>query len=87
MSYDDEIVKVCKLENGFEVEIYDPSPKKDKKDVMPYQSGWRSFAFQSEKDVLKFLGEKLGGLKGRNHDEEYAAAFEAGIASSSKHSK
>lgn len=87
MSYDDQIVRICKLQNGFEVEIFDPKPKKDKKDYVPYDAGWRSFAFTSEKDVLKFLGEKLGSLKARNHDEEYTAAFEAGLASSSKPAK
>lgn len=89
MSYDDEVCKICRLQNGWEVEIYDPTPKEGKAEkkaeskgyISSYHSGWRSFAFTTEKELIKFLGSRLSGLKPRNYDEDYQSAFDAGVAS------
>ena len=90
MSYDDEVAKVCRVQNGWTVEIFDPSPAEEKADkkaqdkgmfVGSYRSGWRSFAFTTEKELLAFLGKKLPSLNPRNFDEAYQAAFDAGVES------
>ena len=95
MSYDDQVARVCRLSNGWELEIYDPTPKQEKAAAkaedkgMPisYGSGWRSFAFTTDKELLAFLTQKLPMLKPSNHDEEYQAAFNAGIESASPKKK
>ena len=80
MAYDNEIVKICRLVNGYEVEIYDPPKEqpKAKKDMhMSYSPPWKAFAFSTEQEVLKFLKERMGGLRRKSADEEYEESFKA----------
>lgn len=70
MSYDDEIAKICRLENGFEVEVYDPPPRKPLKDgyAEPYRSPWKSYAFGTAKEAMAFLQGRLDKLKSPNSE-------------------
>lgn len=80
MSYDTEIVKICRLVNGYEVEIYDPpkeqpKPKKDMHTAMPYSPPWKAYAFSTEQEVFKFLKDKMPSLRRKSADDEYADSF------------
>ena len=96
MGYDNEVAKLCRLTNGWEVEIYDPSPQEVKAEdkaakkgeyvssIGVYRSPWRTMAFSSFEDAIEFLETKGKDLKPRNFDDEYAASFNATIASMAK---
>lgn len=75
MNYNDQIAKICRLENGFEVEIYDPPPprKADSKYIEPYREPWKSYAFGTAKEAMAFLQGRLEKLKSPN--SEYADGF------------
>ena len=77
MSYSDQIARICRLENGFEVEVYDPPPppKRDKNgmSVEPYREPWKSYAFGTAKEAMAFLQGRLEKLKSPN--SEYADGF------------
>lgn len=76
MSYDDQIAKICRLENGFEVEVYDPPPPRkpsDKPSMEPYKDPWKSYAFGTAKEAMAFLQGRLEKLKSPN--SEYADGF------------
>ena len=77
MSYDDQIARICRLENGFEVEIYDPLKKtpKERPGTVPFQDPWKSYAFGTTKEVMKFLSERIDKLSRKSADVEYADAF------------
>ena len=76
MSYDDQIAKICRLENGFEVEVYDPPPPRktsDKTSMEPYKDPWKSYAFGTAKEAMAFLQGRLEKLKSPN--SVYADGF------------
>lgn len=76
MSYSDNIARICRLENGFEVEVYDPPPprKPGSKEYMePYREPWKSYAFGTAKEAMAFLQGRLEKLKSPN--SEYADGF------------
>ena len=83
ISYNDEICKICRLQNGWEIEIYQPTPAEEKEEEdaekkgMPisYDDPWRGFAFSTIEEVIAFITKKLPELKPRNYDEDYEAAF------------
>lgn len=85
MAYGNEILKVCRLENGLEVEVYDPTPAKPgKKDstkdsccTVPYDEPWKAYAFQTEEAALAFITAKLPGLRRKTPDEEMEEGFNA----------
>lgn len=94
MGYGSEVVRICRLSNGWEVEIFDPSPadeKAAKKDaakaeaccapVSDYKDPWRTMAFSTFEDMIEFLEEKGPTLKPRNYDDEYAKSFNDTIKS------
>lgn len=87
MGYDNEVIRVCRLTNGWEVELYDPSPavaKAEKKAAsgipvteasLVGSSPWRTVMFTTFDEVVEYLEEKGPNLKPRNFDEEYAKSF------------
>jgi len=77
MRYDDQVAKICRLQNAWEVEIYDkPKEQKSKNGMVSYQDPWKSYAFATAEEVLKFLGERLDKLKPRNSEMEYEEGFQ-----------
>lgn len=89
MSYDTEVLKVCRLENGFEVEVYEPSPpKKESKEEVkarmdgccghvpsPYEEPWKSYAFETVETTLAFISTKLPLARRKGADDEYQDTF------------
>lgn len=74
------VLRIEKLENGFEVEIADPEAKaKNSKSTGIYEDPWKAYAFVTVAEVVKFIDEKLGSLKAPEADEEYSGAFAEAI--------
>jgi hypothetical protein len=77
MSYDDQVAKICRLQNAWEVEIYDP-PKREAKPKNvpePYRDPWKSYAFKTSKEVMDFLKQRLDTLRPNHAEGEYADGF------------
>ena len=87
MSYGNEIIRVCRLENGLEVEIYEPKLSKEKlaekgarenaccPPFNHYDEPWKAYAFESDAAALAFITEKLPGLRRKSDKDEYNDAF------------
>lgn len=87
MSYDNEVVRICALQNGYEVECYEPkeAPKKVKangeivepkaKTTEPYMPSWKAYAFPTAGALVAFLTKKLPSLT-RQPALEFDEAFE-----------
>ena len=67
------VLKVAKLENGYEVEVYDETiAKKNDSPKSKYQDPWKGYAFTTADAVKTFVGEHLDSLKPPpSADEEY----------------
>lgn len=80
-----EIVRVEKIENGYQVSCYEPAPMKkkgskngDMPDV-PYVEPWKTYYAADIPAVCALVEEKLPTIKRGNEAEEYGTAFnEAG---------
>lgn len=77
MSYNEQVAKVCRLQNAWEVEIYDPPAKKktSKNIPEPYVDPWKSYAFKTSKEVMAFLQQKLDSLRPGDPEGEYGDGF------------
>lgn len=75
------VLRISKLENGWEVECYKkPKPRKANEPYV-YDSDWKSYGFDSDAKVLAFIKEKLPELSRRmSTDEEYASGFKEAAA-------
>lgn len=75
----DDVLRVEKLENGFEVSICDPSiMEKNQKPKSVYESPWKGYAFTTAEEVIAFITKHLSSLKPPpDADEEYDQAFSA----------
>jgi hypothetical protein len=70
MSYDDCILKIEKLENGYEVEIADPESDGG------YDTEWKGYAFHTAAEVSNFIAEHLDSLTPPpDADKVYADEF------------
>ena len=77
------VLKVEKLENGYEVEIRDAEqeaknakpPKKN--EATQYVDPWKAYAFTTDKEVVAFIKRHLASLPKSSHDEFNDAAEEA----------
>jgi len=81
----EDVVRISKLENGWEVECYHKPPATKGKTGydIPYKSPWKSYGFDSEKKVLAFLKDKLPELGRRmSADEEYDSGFKEAVKAS-----
>ncbi len=78
--YGSEIIRVCRLENGLEVEVYEPAPPKKATKVDsccgPYDEPWKAYAFESDEAALAFITAKLPGLKRKSDTDEYNDTFD-----------
>lgn len=75
----DTVLRVEKLENGFEVEIFDEKieSKNMKSKNTSYESPWKAYAFTTAAEVVKFVEKHLDGLPKSSQDEFNDAAAEA----------
>lgn len=73
----DTVLRIEKLENGYEVEICDPAiMAANEKPKSNYADPWKAYAFTTAEEVKNFVGEHLDSLKPPpDADEEYGAAF------------
>lgn len=77
----DTLLKIEKMENGFEVEICDPDimeqNEKNSKNAQ-WKDPWKSYAFGTVEEVTAFVQKHLGKLKPPpSADAEYASAFKS----------
>lgn len=77
----DCVLRIEKLENGWEVEMLDTTvqeknrlPSKAGKYV-PYEDPWKSYAFEDFDKMIKFIKEKLPLLHPESDDDVYDSAF------------
>lgn len=78
----DIVLRIEKLENGYEVEICDPKVmEKNNKPKSNYESPWKGYAFTTAEEVKTFVGEHLDSLKPPpDADTEYSEAFKQATA-------
>lgn len=75
------VLKIEKLENGYEVEVRDEEQEKknnapSKKGGAPveWKSPWKAYAFSTDKEVIAFITRRLAALPKSEHDEFNDAA-------------
>lgn len=75
----DTVLRIEKLENGYEVEICDPKIQaKNDKPKSAWEDPWKGYAFTTAEEVKNFVGEHLDSLKPPpDADEEYGSAFKS----------
>ena len=77
----DCILKVEKLENGFEIEVYDHEiAEKNRKSNGIYKDPYRSYAFNSTEDVMKFVEKTLKSAKMGSSKDEYSDSFAKAVS-------
>ena len=88
MSYNETLIRIEKIANGYTVECYEAKPKKPTKAgsdccVVPYESPYVEYAFTDQKGksaidaVKEFVGAKLPTLVRQMADaEDYDRAWE-----------
>ncbi len=71
------VLRVEKLENGYEVEVCDPDlMAANEKPKAAYKDPWKAYAFTTAEEVKNFIGEHLDSLKPPpDADAEYGSAF------------
>lgn len=72
------VLKIEKLENGFEVEICDEKiMAANQKPKTAWKDPWKGYAFENVEGVVEFVKKTLGTLKPPpNAEAEYGKAFE-----------
>lgn len=72
-----DVLRIEKLENGYEVSICDPKiTAANSKPKSNWQDPWKEYAFTTADEVKNFVGEILDKLKPPpDADEEYSSAF------------
>lgn len=76
----EEVLRIEKLENGYEVEVCDPDIKKaNAKPKTEWKSPWKAYAFSTDKEVIAFVTKHLASLPKSAQDEFNSAASEAGL--------
>ena len=73
----DYVLKVEKLANGYECEVYDDKiDAANQKPKAKWQDPWVGYAFKNVEEVKNFIGEHLDSLKPPpDADAEYKTAF------------
>lgn len=81
MSYDDTILKIEKLENGYTVCVVDEKiAENNKKPKARWEDPWKEYGFSNDTDVLAFVTKRLATLKKPpSASEEYDGAFKTAI--------
>jgi hypothetical protein len=77
MGMGESVLRIEKLENGYEVEVCDPTIlAENEKPKTAYKSPWKGYAFTTAEEVKNFVGEHLDSLKPPpDADAEYGSAF------------
>lgn len=75
-----DVVRICRLENGWEVECYEPRPEPKKGTPYHYQEPWKSYGFADVNKALAFLKDKLPALTRKSPEEEYASGFKDAVS-------
>ena len=77
MMDDSCVLKIEKLENGYEVSIVDPATvKSNESGKGAYKDPWLDYAFKTAEEVKNFVGEHLDSLKPPpDAEKEYGDAF------------
>lgn len=79
----DDIVRIEKLENGYEVEVLDPeTAAKNAKPSGGWQDPYKAYAFDDIEKLLTFLREVLPKIEVATSKDTYAAEFKKATASS-----
>jgi hypothetical protein len=73
MSYESQVARISRLENGFEVEVYEKPKEQKKGEPYDYVDPWKKFAFGTAKEMMAFLQGRIEHLKAP--DSEYAEGF------------
>lgn len=79
----DYICRIERLENGYEVELFDLETEKENSKSKTYRNPYKSYAFESTEAVLEFLKENLEKSK---KSDDYGDAFKK-AASTAKENK
>lgn len=78
---DDCILRIEKLDNGFEVEIRDQKAVKRNSASInkptPYVNPWRSYAFKNTKEVVAFIEKNLDKAV---PDDTFSSSFDEAAA-------
>jgi hypothetical protein len=74
---EDCVLKIEKMENGFQVNVIDEDiVANNQKPKSSYKSPWKSYGFNDVAAVVEFITKKLSTLKKPpKADAEYAGAF------------
>jgi len=73
----DIVVRIEKLENGYEVEIREPKRAKTKTPG-DYVDPWCGYAFKTAAEVGEFIGKNLD--KAQCEGDEFGSSFDAAVA-------
>lgn len=73
----DTVLRVEKLENGYEVEVCDPKiMAENEKPKGSYKDPWKGYAFTTAGEAVAFIGQHLESLKPPpDAEKEYGDAF------------
>ena len=76
---DNIVMRIEKLENGYEVEVCDEKiMEENRKPKSMYQDPYKGYAFATAAEVTKFVGEHLDSLKPPPESgEEFSNAFKS----------
>lgn len=71
----EEVLRLEKLENGYEVEVYDEKIAEEnrKPKSTGYTSPWKAYAFSTGKEVIAFITKHLESLP-KSSEEDFAEA-------------
>lgn len=72
----DYICRIERLENGYEVELFDPEIEKANRKSTTYHDPYKSYAFESTDAVLEFLKENLEKSK---KSDAFGDAFKSAV--------
>lgn len=76
-----DIVRIEKLENGYEVEVCDPSAQeKNSLSKSLYVDPWKGYAFSTKEEVIKFLTKVLDKLAPKDESAEFADSFSEAVS-------
>jgi hypothetical protein len=74
----DIVVRIEKLENGYEVEIREPKRAKANKKPGDYVDPWCGYAFKTAAEVGEFIEKNLD--KAKSEGDDFGSSFDAAVA-------
>lgn len=74
----EDVLRIEKLENGYEVEVRDPKiDAANQKPKADWKSPWKAYAFSTSGEVVAFVSKHLDSLPKSSQDEFNDAAATA----------